>query len=325
MQEAVAPVQSSTNLETSQPSVPSATVVPSSDISQFHSKSIDFKKGIWLLGLSSWGVGIFSRTVLALTDGYLTVVELSQVLLSLLLFLSWLCFKPNSSDSSASCDYSILKLSEYQTNFNDRQRQLYLDTTQLRMAELRNQHMITQEYVFPFPYLCQIYHLLNLKHLEDVHNFSLSNLKVVKVSETQSTTIGGTMRFQTILDSPINTLRIWRQSLVEVELILHTPYTIELNIPAYGDKRIIVIFNIVPLTPEEHKLFIDIYSNLRWPKPILKMLLHIASSLTVFEDFPYLRKLAQRNLTRLMQPNRVSSHETMWLFRRFSELYGTGL
>lgn len=325
MQEAVDRPQSPTDLATIDESEQSMMLVHHNEISQLNANSIDLKKGIWLLGISSWGVGILSRTFLALTDSYLTAVELSQVLLSLLIFLSWLCFKPGNNQIDTRPDYSILKLSEYQSNLKEYQNSLYLNTTQARMAELRNQHMITQEYVFPFPYLCQIYHLLNLKHLEDVHNFSLSNLKVVKVSETQSTSIGGTMRFQTILDSPINTLRIWRQSLVEVELILHTPYTIELNIPAYGDKRIIVIFNVVPLTKDEHKLFIDIYSNLKWPKPILKMLLHLASSLTVFEDFPYLRKLANRNLTRLTQANRVSSHETMWLFRRFAELYGSGL
>lgn len=150
MQEAVDRTQSLADLATSNQSEHSTTLVPSNQLDQFPPNSINLKNGIWLLGVSSWGVGIFSRTVLALTDSYLTAIELSQVLLSLLLFFSWLCFKPGNSEINTSSDYSISKLSEYQANFMHQQSSLYLDTTQSRMAELRNQHMITQEYVFPF-------------------------------------------------------------------------------------------------------------------------------------------------------------------------------
>ena len=190
------------------------------------------------------------------------------------------------------------------------------------MLELQEQHMISQNYILPFPYLCQLYHLLNLKHLETIHHFSLNNLKVIKVSHFQPTPIGGMLKFQTILDSPVNALRIWRQPIVEVELILHTPYTVELSIPVYNNKRIIVVFNVLPLSHTEHKFFIDIYSDLEWPKPLLQILLHFASCLTLFEDLPYLGKLAERNIYRLVNLSRVSNHETMWLLGRFVELYG---
>jgi hypothetical protein len=140
--------------------------------------------------------------------------------------------------------------------------------------------VIGQEYILPFPYLCQIYHLLNLKHLETIHNFSLNNLKVVKVSHLQPPEIGGMVKFQTILDSPVNPLIIWRQPIVEVGLILHTPYTVELNIPAYNNKRIIVIFNVIPLSNTDHKLFIDIYSDLKWPKPLLQLVLQNARAIS---------------------------------------------
>ena len=113
--------------------------------------------------------------------------------------------------------------------------------------------MISQEYILPFPYLCQIYHLLNLKHLETVHNFSLNNLKIFQISHFQPTSTGGIIKFQTILDSPANPLRIWRQPIVEVDLILHTPYTVELSIPVYNNKRIIVLFILI------YK--IDVYRN----------------------------------------------------------------
>jgi hypothetical protein len=89
------------------------------------------------------------------------------------------------------------------------------------MVQLEKYHLISQEYLLSIPYLCQIYHLLNLKHLESVHGFSLNNLKVVDVRQLEATAIGEIITFQTILDSPFNLLRIWRQAVVEGELILH--------------------------------------------------------------------------------------------------------
>ncbi len=276
---------------------------------------------VWISSVVILGIGIVVKALGAAADGHFSVVEISQLFLATVLFLSWLYFKPLENVKYVNPDH-ILPRCPTPVKTRSSPDELYSSTTQTRMAELENYHMISQEYIFPFPYLCQIYHLLNLKHLEDVHNFSLSNLKIVKVSEFQPTAIGGMIRFQTMLESPLNTLRVWRQPLVEVDLILHTPYTVELNIPAYNDKRVVVIFNVCPLTKTEHKLQIDIYSNLEWPKPILQVLFHIASCLTVVEDLPYLRRLAERKLDRLLHPARYPNHETMLLFRRFAELYG---
>ncbi|HAA27393.1 MAG TPA: hypothetical protein DCE56_06550, partial [Cyanobacteria bacterium UBA8553] len=119
-----------------------------------------------------------------------------------------------------------------------------------------------------------------------------------------------------------NALRIWRQPIVEVILILHNPYTVELNIPVYNDKRIVVMFNVEPISDKEHKFFIDIYSDLNWFKPLLQILFHFAACLTLFEDLPYLQKLAERT-ERLVNLNALPTHETMLLFRRFVELYGS--
>lgn len=273
------------------------------------------QNNIWLSCLLISTATIVSSIFTAWSDRCLSAVELSQLLAISVITASWLYFKPVEHVSDANSGANLSKLCS--------QGGPYLDTTRARMTELQNYHMISQEYVFPFPYLCQIYHLLNLKHLEEVHSFSLSNLKIIKVSNFVPTAIGGVMKFQTALESPLNTLRIWRQPLVEVDLILHTPYTIELNIPAYNDKRIIVIFNILPLKDAEHKLFIDIYSNLSWPKPILQTLLHLASCLTVVEDLPYLQKLAEKNLDRVVRLSRIPDHDTMQLFKRFAELYGS--
>jgi hypothetical protein len=199
----------------------------------------------------------------------------------------------------------------------------YFHKTEARMLQLRKYHMISQGYVLPIPYLCQVYHLLNLKHLEQVHSLSLKGLKVNNVSQFEETKIGGIIKFQTTLAPSVNLLKIWRKTIVEAELTLHTPYTIELSIPIYSDRRIVVIFNMLPLGSNTHKLFIDIYSNLICPKPVLQIILHCASCLTLFEDLPYLDKLASKNLHSTIKFDRVSNNETMQLFKRFVDLYGS--
>lgn len=275
------------------------------DIYQFINK---FKIGVWLFGIPSWIFGITDRSMAALSDGYVSPTEILQFLTTSFFFVIWLYLKP---EEKFDAENSIQRYQDY------------MCLTQSHHFELKKRHMISQEYILPFPYLCQIYHLLNLKHLETVHNFSLNNLKVLQVSEFLPTKIGGIIKFQTLLDSPINALRIWRQPIVEVDLILHTPHTIELSIPVYNNKRIIVIFYAFPLNEKEHRLFIEIYSDLQWPKPILQILLHFASCLTLFEDLPYLRNLAEVDIERAFKLGRVSKQANMLLFQRFVELYGS--
>ncbi|YAG15312.1 hypothetical protein NSTC745_04675 [Nostoc sp. DSM 114161] len=267
------------------------------------------KNGIWLFGIPSWLFGITDRSFAAFTDGYVSTVEIFQLFTASFFFFSWLYLKPEESFTS--------------NDFSPNQYQEYLYRIQAEKLKIKRLHMISQEYILPFPYVCQIYHLLSLKHLETIHKFSLNNLKILSISHFEPTDIGGIIKFQTILDSPANPLRIWRQPIVEVDLILHTPYTVELSIPVYNDKRIIVIFHAFPLSDSEHQLFIDIYSDLEWPKPLLQIILHFASCLTLFEDLPYLQALAERNIERLLHSHRISNHETGLLFKRFVELYGS--
>jgi hypothetical protein len=201
----------------------------------------------------------------------------------------------------------------------------YRRQTEARMLQLHQYHTVCQEYVLPVPYLCQIYHLLNLKHLEVVHGFSLKGLKIGKVGGFEATETGGSIKFQTTLVSSFNLLRIWRQPVVEVELTLHNPYTIELNVGIYKNKKITVMFNVLPLGEREHKLGIDIYSNVGFAKPVLQILLHCAACLTLFEDLPYLHKLAQKSPNRLLKSAQRSQCQTMQLFNRFVDLYGANL
>jgi hypothetical protein len=219
---------------------------------------------------------------------------------------------------------NLQRLQGYKGQSASRQDSIYFLTAQSRMLELQEQHQISQRYTLYIPYICQIYHLLNLKHLETVHSLSLSNLRIVNVSDIKPTAIGGAIKFQTILNSSINALRIWRQPVVEVDLILHSPYTVELSIPVYAGKRITVIFNVIPLDRNKHELLIDIYSDLRWPKLLLQILFHFAASLTLFEDLPYLHRLAERRLYRSVKAV-SSSRQTMWLFDRFVDLYGAAI
>ncbi|AFZ13384.1 hypothetical protein Cri9333_2518 [Crinalium epipsammum PCC 9333] len=278
-----------------------------------------FRNSIWMFGIPSWLFGISDRGLAAFADGYLSPVEILHLLTASFFFLSWLSLKPEPCLATDHVD----TLTEYIPNLNSAQQEGYAEAVQARTLELQEYHMIRQEYLLPFPYICQIYHLLNLKHLETIHGFSLNNLKVIKVSNIQPTTVGGMVKFQTILDSQFNALRIWRQPIVEVQLILHTPYTVELNIPAYNNNRIVVIFNVIPVNETEHKFLIDIYSNIPCPKFLLQVILHFASCLTLFEDLPYLKKLAQTHKDRLFNSSQHSNQETMWLFKRFVDLYGS--
>lgn len=271
----------------------------------------NLRNSVWLLGIPSWGFGVADRTIAAFADGYISAVELAQLFTTAFFLVSWLYLKPEESfkvgEEGAIASYKP----------DSSELTLYREP-----VRLKQRHMISQEYLLPFSYLCQIYHLLNLKHLENVHGFSLGNLSILKVTDFQPTEIGGQIKFQTTLNSSVNALRIWRRPIVEVLLILHNPYTVELNIPVYNDKRIVVMFNVEPINDKEHKFFIDIYSDLNWPKPLMQILLHFAACLTLFEDLPYLSKLAERS-ERLVNLSTLPTHETMLLYRRFVELYGS--
>jgi hypothetical protein len=280
---------------------------------------------IWKFGISSWIVGVTDRVLASFADGDLSAIELFQLVLISLQLIAWIYLKPKSLKTKSLIAENISTLKYYKLDSTTPQHEAYRSKTEARMLQLEKYHLITQEYFLPIPYLCQIYHLLNLKHLESVHGFSLNNLKVVDVSQLETTAIGGTIKFQTVLDSSPNVLSMLRQPVVEAELTLHTPYTIELNVPIYNNKKIAVMFNILPLGDNAHKLFIDMYSNLAFPKPILQFFLHCASCLTLFEDLPYLRKLAQGSLHRRIKSEKVSNHKTMQLFKRFVDLYGSSL
>lgn len=286
------------------------------------------KTGIWVVGIPSWIYGITDRGMTAIADGYLSAMEIVQLLVASILFLSWLLLKPDNSSSGSG--FTALQRYGKTEQLSSEPPSLpapssshsQLSLLQQRAQELGQKYVASQTHILPFPYLCQIYHLLNLKHLESIHGFSLGNLKVIGVSHFQPTHQGGSLKFQTVLDSPFNILRIWRQPVVEVELTLHTPYLVELKIPAYQGKEITIIFNVVPLGQDVHQFVIDIYSDVEWPKSILRFIFQLAASLTLLEDLPYLRHLSTRNLRHSFEQT-IPRHQTMQLFRRFIELYGS--
>jgi hypothetical protein len=259
----------------------------------------NLKYGVWLLGIIAWIFAILERIIAAFTDNYLSSLATIQLLGTCFFFLIWFYLKPEKISYK------------------------YIVNSQDKITSLRKRHIISQEYILPYSHLCQIYHLLNLKHLETIHRFSLNNLRIVSINHSQPTSQGGIIKFQTALDSPINALRIWRQEQVEVDLTLHNPYTVELSVPVYNDKRVNVVFNVLPITKNEHYFFIDIYSNLQWFKPLLQILFHCAACLTLFEDLGYLNAIAERNVAKLFHAGKSSNHKNMYLYNRFVELYGS--
>jgi hypothetical protein len=281
------------------------------------------KDSLWIFGILTCLFGVAERAITIAIDisrgNHISYLEFSYFLSAILLLMGWLCLKSTFGEEPNVFE----KLEAGQLNIALYQNQSHLLVTKTRMLELREQHVISQFYTLPFPYLSQIYHLLNLKHLETVHSTSLSSLKVVDVCNLQPTPLGGTVQFKTSLTSSLNILKIWRKSVVDVELTLHTPYMIELSIPMHKERKMIVLFSVFPLGSKSHELLIDIYTDLIYPKFLLRSILHIASLFTLYEDIPYLNKLSEMGLENLLSSGKISSSKTMWLFSRFVNLHGS--
>lgn len=54
------------------------------------------RNGIWLVGVSSWIFGITDRSIATLSDGYLSALDVTQLLTASFFFVSWLFLKPTS-------------------------------------------------------------------------------------------------------------------------------------------------------------------------------------------------------------------------------------
>lgn len=259
--------------------------------------------GCWLLGVPVFTFGAADRVVSTLITNSTEVSDNCYCMTALVLLIGWLCMGLETQSHQQSSE---------------------IQAASSTLPLLPEADCIAQQsYTLPFPYRCQIYHLLNLKHLEDVHQFSLGNLKVMGVSHFHKSQSGGLIRFKTVLDSRFNVLRLWRQNSVDVDLILHNPYQIELKVPIYRHRFLHVLFNVIPLNSEEHQLVIQMFSDLQWPKDLQRVILLLASSLTLLEDLPYLNQLATRNVVRSPQmikhPTRLHA---MQLFQRYVDLYG---
>lgn len=56
----------------------------------------NLRNGIWLVGVSSWIFGITDRSIATLSDGYLSALDVTQLLTASFFFVSWLFLKPTS-------------------------------------------------------------------------------------------------------------------------------------------------------------------------------------------------------------------------------------
>ncbi|MDB9524696.1 hypothetical protein PN498_01735 [Oscillatoria sp. CS-180] len=282
---------------------------PTLPIADFLKRNI-FMCGVWLLGIPAFLYGAIDRGLAAFGGSAAAVTASSHCMVALAALSIWFIVGMAANPHGLSETDSIELPQPIEDRFSG--------------VTLPAPCVAQQKYRLPFSHQCQIYHLLNLKHLEEIHRFSLGNLKVTKVSQFQKTETGGMMRFRTVLDSSTNILRMWRNPSVEVDLILHTPYQIELRVPAYRQKCIHVLFSVLPLNEEEHILSVQMFTDLQWPRELLKAILIIASSLTMLEDLPYLSQLSKISLERSQHSNpseEASSAHSMQLFWRYIELY----
>jgi hypothetical protein len=261
-----------------------------------------FKCGLWLMGIPALIYGAVDRGIAAFADKTVAVNDLSYCLIALMILFGWVFIGmvEDPFEPTQGTNHPVLQ-------------KLSLEGSAGCIAQ--------KSYRLPYPFICQIYHLLNLKHLEEIHRFSLGNLKVLKVSHFRKTQAGGQLRFKTMLDSPLNVLRLWRSPSVDVDLTIHSPHQIELKVPTYGQKCIRVLFSVVPINAREHQLLIQMFSDLQWPKELLRVILLLASSLTLLEDLPYLRHLANRKLSTAKSGGNGSTCQTMQLYHRYVDLY----
>lgn len=72
--------------------LPEPIALPSTNESEFETR---LKLGIWSLGNACWLFGIADRSIAVFSDGYLSTVDIAQLLTALLLFAAWLLLKPN--------------------------------------------------------------------------------------------------------------------------------------------------------------------------------------------------------------------------------------
>jgi hypothetical protein len=56
----------------------------------------NLKRGIWILGISSWLFGITDRSIAAFSNGFLSATDLVQLFTASFFALSWVLLKPDS-------------------------------------------------------------------------------------------------------------------------------------------------------------------------------------------------------------------------------------
>lgn len=64
---------------------------------ELHPVLREMKRGIWLLGVSSWLFGITDRSIASFADGYLSALDIVQLFTAGVFFVGWLFLKPGPS------------------------------------------------------------------------------------------------------------------------------------------------------------------------------------------------------------------------------------
>lgn len=291
------------------------------------------RSGIWLFGIPSWVFGISDRSYAAFADGYLSAMEVIQLFTASLLFASWLFLNPenlvdNHDVIELEADYGITHA------LNSESNQKYM---------INKEHFLSKDYILPGSYWTNMFHTLNPLHLNHVHKITQNGIKVTEVTQYRETEMGGILTFASVMDQIpglitdiqkiikyipiINLLNKYidmlRRPAFTSQLILHSPYTTELYIPA--DKYYTsIVFYVHPIEQNKCQLFIDFYSNLPIPKICKYILFQIITPIVVWEDKVYLLKLSQKDpefFTKIRR--KVPDNHFLRLSQRFIELYGS--
>ncbi|BAC91036.1 hypothetical protein [Gloeobacter violaceus] len=64
------------------------------------------QKGVWALGIVGWCFGLCERTTVALSDGYLSAIDLVLLFTACFFFVCWLLLKPSKANPKGAIQHS---------------------------------------------------------------------------------------------------------------------------------------------------------------------------------------------------------------------------
>lgn len=143
--------------------------------------------------------------------------------------------------------------------------------------EQQLRYITSLSFVLPYAAEIQRKHIKDICHLQTTHKCTLAGLKIVRISDCKF--------LSTIKNPLIRWLRGSKEVVTVIEEYNKNLYTVNIN-----NGRFLIVFEILPLTTKSHFLRLSIFSNMKLPRIILRPIMKLAITLTLFEDLSYYEK-----------------------------------